>query len=1718
MLPVIGARHVSGHGSASPTSSNNPGLATKGSDILKRGAAKSRWQASVDHDSGHGVQNAKSNFLHHVESDSDFLQQHNRGDFGAHLARNSDSDADLRELHSPEVAEDVDDGLDPSPELRDELMRIATRVQELTTHFAELTQNMDGRNAQLGRILSKIRARYVNSFEHLLSTTSKMHAAKDQKLQRRAANLKQRERDLRMQVMTLESDHRVLRAQTNATDLVVRTQRERIEELEEEVAHLRTLLRGESNDLLARVKTPRKQEGIHEIDHAANCNLRTGRSSSSGASSSDKTGEYKREEEEEREGVDTRPDIVELALEAPLQALDTLVNNFEDQGQAKQLILSNMEMLLQVAENEAKRNKANDAKFMVAKLRGDDVALVEMQDKGTMTTAKPSASDSDTQDIISEDGQKAMRARAAYTSSESSRHERDAAIRSKNGRTPSSSTETETIALEQDDSKAHENSQQSVADSQTDRAGSGLDVPRLSTDIMIRVMNSNKNGFEMPSELSTFLANLPPNAMDAAPPTLEWVLERIQTLYDDKLEADQSDASDGLALQTLGAFTIEQFLYRHGVRRVAELRLFELLQAVRAHMKKHTRVKLFARFLDAYHYKHNETDQRICNNHILQVFLQIRQWLLRPSIAQEQHNAVLCSSGSPNPPNGPLSLDDAATEVDCTIPSVSFADHALAGDVIEFENRTYVPLDRAVNFLRALYGTFLPPRKVNMYCRAVEKMAAVHSEYTNVKGVRVVEIRVPKGVAKGDRTTVRMHMRNALLHHDRNEGGKSPGDRTHRIDKVVVDIDRALESLVKVLLAREHHIDEKLRTLFIRGDTDGDGVLSFHEFTRILQTANSSLSSRKVLRIFREACTATNAASAGSGKRGFVSISGSSVETMSQLDDLIVAARPLPGIIAPSQPSFSPCRKYLAFLCPDSSDNLLNRQLYCLELDQEGNAQGSAFKLWDPAASSEESNTEETLSLEDKLRRERSRQMSVGITQYAWSSSPSLASRMLIPLNGNIFMKEMQPNVAAPPRKVFDKVTSTAPGDDARGGALDPHMSPDGRMVAFVRDAELYVLEVDADAPTPQRLTYDSRGNGKTSGLADFIAQEEMDRYHGFWWSHDSQHIAFELVDESHIPEYRIMHQGKEEVGDSAQEDHRYPFAGKANPHVRLGVVSVAASGNGQRPSVRWLDISLKEGSGDNDMYLARVDWLPDGSLSAQLENREQSELLLVRYDINSGQRTLLKRETSDVWINLHDLFVSFDSMRGEQVLGLSDGKDGAGADASGDVAMQGGDEADAAAWQGQQPCGFFFIWGSESETRFMKLYLYFYSSQTGKVQLVRKLCDDGPWMVTSLVQVDLERGLLYYAATRESVLERHVYCVSLWSSADAATEGRALTKSFAGMNSMVMDADGDLAVLTHHSILTPPTTQLFRISGDSCERGISQIYTLHAGKESSLVHDELERLQPLLVTPELIEFPAPSDGPLLHGALYRPDPEQHGDGPFPTIVAVYGGPHVQRVTNGWDVTVDMRAQRLVNAGYAVLKVDNRGSSGRGLDFEGAIKHRMGTVEVDDQVEGVLFLERKGIADRSRVGMYGWSYGGYMSAMCLLKRPDVFHVAIAGAPVTHWDGYDTHYTERYMGTPLTNPRGYEEGAVMAHVRNLQGKLMLVHGLIDENVHFRHTARLINALIAEAKPYDLLLFPDERHSPRRLQDRIYMEKRMKEYFDEHLGSESGSVAAVKKKRT
>ena len=695
---------------------------------------------------------------------------------------------------------------------------------------------------------------------------------------------------------------------------------------------------------------------------------------------------------------------------------------------------------------------------------------------------------------------------------------------------------------------------------------------------------------------------------------------------------------------------------------------------------------------------------------------------------------------------------------------------------------------------------------------------------------------------------------------------------------------------------------------------------------------------------------------------------------------------PPPGMGIPSSFSFSPNCEYIAYLSIQILSGL--RTLRVIEFDTQEDV--LIFGALEEGSKNE--------SLDEELRRQRDRRLGTGVTHYSWIEERSI----LIQQNSDLYVVD---DLESNPRLLVDGESYPV---------IDPKVSPIGDMVAFVCRGDIFVIPVSGGIP--RKITRKTN-LGVTNGLADYIAQEEMRRPSGFWWSLDGQKIAFTQVDETHIPPLHIVHSGKDDTGADAQEIHRYPFSGQDNPKVKLGVISMDGS-------VKWLNTEKYE-------YLARIDWVDSNKLAVQCQNREQTRLDLLIFGQDMELQNILALEKSDRWINISDSYRFL------------------------------GDDR--------------FLWASERDG-WRHIYLYEADDPYPK-QITR-----GEWQVDELLAWDKDKGAVYFTATEESPLDKHVYACDL--------KGRSIRKITveSGIHNAVISPNFELFVDTYHSLTSSPMNTIKSLCGQL--------------KPISVLNETDNRaVEYALRPPEIISIEVPS-GQILYGAIYRPD-EKFGRGPFPTIVSVYGGPRVQQVTNGWNMTCAMRVQYLRSQGFLVFVLDNRGTSRRGSEFESEIHLQMGTVEVDDQALGIRWLIENELADPQRIGVYGWSYGGYVSLMCLLKYSDLIKVAVAGAPVTSWDGYDTHYTERYMRTPEYNPKGYKEGDVKTHVSAMRGKLLLIHGLIDENVHFRHTARLINALIKARKDYELLLFPDERHMPRRQNDRTYLETKVINFFQQNL---------------
>ncbi|MGH9818462.1 MAG: prolyl oligopeptidase family serine peptidase, partial [Candidatus Acidiferrales bacterium] len=315
----------------------------------------------------------------------------------------------------------------------------------------------------------------------------------------------------------------------------------------------------------------------------------------------------------------------------------------------------------------------------------------------------------------------------------------------------------------------------------------------------------------------------------------------------------------------------------------------------------------------------------------------------------------------------------------------------------------------------------------------------------------------------------------------------------------------------------------------------------------------------------------------------------------------------------------------------------------------------------------------------------------------------------------------------------------------------------------------------------------------------------------------------------------------------------------------------------------------------------------------------------------------------------------------------------------------------------------------------------------TGSGKLVRQVTQ-GEWAVTSLEGVDEKGGAIYFTATEKSPLERHLYRVGL----DGGEAARVSQED--GSHGVAMSPDARHYVDTYSNVMTPPQQNLCRADG-------TQVRALQENRNAGLAEYALQK-------PEFLQARA-GDGTALHAMMIKPRGFDESR-KYPVLIFTYGGPHSQIVRDSWGGNRFLWHQMMAQKGYIIFYLDNRGMTGRGHAFESHVHKRMGEIELADQLAGVNYLKSLAYVDGSRIGIWGWSYGGYMTLYAMLNAPEVFKAGFAGAPVTAWENYDTIYTERYMSTPQKNPEGYKKSAPLNHAANLEGKLLIAHGTADDN--------------------------------------------------------------------
>jgi dipeptidyl-peptidase-4 len=610
--------------------------------------------------------------------------------------------------------------------------------------------------------------------------------------------------------------------------------------------------------------------------------------------------------------------------------------------------------------------------------------------------------------------------------------------------------------------------------------------------------------------------------------------------------------------------------------------------------------------------------------------------------------------------------------------------------------------------------------------------------------------------------------------------------------------------------------------------------------------------------------------------------------------------------------------------------------------------------------------------------------------------------------------------------------------------------APNGTLKAFYRDRNLWISDLSGANEAP--ITTDGSERDRIKyGTASWVYGEELAQTSAMWWSPDSRKVAYYRFDEQQVLDYHL--QLDQTKIQSVNDVEAYPKAGAANPVVDLFVYDVAS-----KKSTR---VDVRGGKPfDNTVvghYVYRVMWSPDGrEIIFNRTNRRQNILELAAASPDTGAtRVILREEWPTGWIeNRPPMYFLSDNRR--------------------------------------------FIWESE-RNGFANLYLYDVSGT-----LIRPLTSHTTFEVTSIVKIDEPAGVLFYLARDgDNHLKLQLHRVGLDGKGDvrltdpayhhtvgsciAGAAGGGGRGGFGGAGACGISPDNKYFIDTYQRHDTPPATRIVDATGKVV---------------ADLAKSDLTKFNELgLKKAEMFTYKAADGKTTLRGLMQFPstfDPSKK----YPVLVPVYGGP-ASASNTARETFVAPNA--LAEYGFLVVNLDSRAAPGLGKRTLDAIYLKLGQVEIDDMAEGVKALASRPYVDRSRVGIYGTSYGGYASLLSILRHPDLYAAASASSPVTAWNHYDTIYTERYMWIPQENRDGYDAGSAMTYAKQLRGRLMLYYGTADNNVHPSNMMQLIAALQAAGKSFEVQVGPDRGHSG-------INTDRMMEFFIENLAARGAAATA------
>ena len=395
-----------------------------------------------------------------------------------------------------------------------------------------------------------------------------------------------------------------------------------------------------------------------------------------------------------------------------------------------------------------------------------------------------------------------------------------------------------------------------------------------------------------------------------------------------------------------------------------------------------------------------------------------------------------------------------------------------------------------------------------------------------------------------------------------------------------------------------------------------------------------------------------------------------------------------------------------------------------------------------------------------------------------------------------------------------------------------------------------------------------------------------------------------------------------------------------------------------------------------------------------------------------------------------------------------------------------------------QHPLTFFpnsmtdFIWQSQ---RTGYNHLFHYNLDKGLVSQITK----GDWLVTDILGFNDKRKEIYFTSTKETPLERHLYRIN-WNNFRMQRLDNA-----EGVHTGILSKDGTWLYDSFSNATTPRQVNLINTQNLKSQKIFQAENTLKNYDRPEIKNVTLKA----------------NDGTPLYGKLILPT-DFDASKKYPVIVYLYNGPHLQLITNSFPASGNLWYEYMAQNGYIVFSMDGRGSSNRGLKFESAVFRNLGETEMNDQLKGVEYLKSLPYVDAERMGVHGWSFGGFMTTSLMLKHPEVFKVGVAGGPVIDWSMYEIMYTERYMDTPQTNPAGYKNTNLLDKVQNLKGKLLMIHGAQDDVVVWQHSVKFVKAAVDNGVQLDYFVYPGHQHNVLG-KDRVHLMQKVTDYFDEYL---------------